>query len=118
MVRSMPTPTHTTNPHCGQHCYFVTFDVSNAESFNLAPKLFEEIERYSRPYTTVFLVGNKSDLTQERVISKEQAEVLLKFLFLFLLCSFFSLSVETCEGERSYLLGGFCEDWRKYEKLT
>jgi len=89
----------TTNPHSGQHCYFVTFDITNMESFNLVSKLLEEINRYSRPYTTVVIVGNKSDLAQQRVVSREQAEKLAKDNSL----AYHEVSAKTGDGTKELL---------------
>ena len=58
----------------------ITYDITDKQSFNIAE--YDWInrikERYSSEEKVLFIVGNKSDLEDKRVISKEEGEELSK----------------------------------------
>ena len=71
------------------------------ESFQHAENWLNDLKNQSNPNVRVFLVGNKSDLEDERVISKEEGE---KFKTEKKLDKFFETSAKTGENARSALL--------------
>jgi GTPase SAR1 family protein len=56
--------------------------VTDQESFNNVKQWLNEIDRYASDNVNKLLVGNKSDLTSNKVVSYEQAKVELVFLYL------------------------------------
>ncbi len=50
------------------------YDITNINSFNSVPKWIQIIREIKD--TPIILVGNKSDLNRERVVSKEQGKEL------------------------------------------
>ncbi len=57
----------------------ILFDLTNRESFEHIPKWMEEVKKESGSIP-MLLVGNKKDLIDERVISREEAEEIAKDL--------------------------------------
>ncbi|KAJ6879318.1 peroxisomal membrane protein 11D [Populus alba x Populus x berolinensis] len=55
-------------------CYQVVYDVTDQESFNNVKQWLNEIDRYASDNVNKLLVGNKSDLTSNKVVSYEQAK--------------------------------------------
>lgn len=53
---------------------FIVFDLTNRETFNEIHEFVEVIKNKAPEYVKMVLVGNKADLTNERVVSKEEAE--------------------------------------------
>lgn len=53
----------------------VVYDVTDQESFNNVKQWLNEIDRYASENVNKILVGNKSDLTSNRVVSYETAKV-------------------------------------------
>ena len=51
---------------------FLVFDLTNQESFDELQRWVEEIKTHANEQTRLVLVGNKSDLSDKRVITKEQ----------------------------------------------
>lgn len=54
----------------------VVYDVTDQESFNNVKQWLNEIDRYASENVNKLLVGNKSDLTANKVVSYETAKVL------------------------------------------
>jgi small GTP-binding protein len=52
---------------------FIVFDITNRESFENITKWYSEIITYSKPNVKIFLIGNKMDLENRRVVTKEEA---------------------------------------------
>jgi small GTP-binding protein len=52
----------------------IVFDVTNQESFDNVKRWIQEISKYSSDGIVKILVGNKTDLANIRVISKDQGE--------------------------------------------
>ncbi|KAG6749261.1 hypothetical protein POTOM_046304 [Populus tomentosa] len=52
----------------------VVYDVTDQESFNNVKQWLNEIDRYASDNVNKLLVGNKSDLTSNKVVSYEQAK--------------------------------------------
>lgn len=65
----------------------VVYDVTDQESFNNVKQWLNEIDRYASENVNKLLVGNKCDLTANKVVSSETAKVILNFVVLFLLTS-------------------------------
>ena len=73
---------------CGQEVYkslisnfyrncslaLIVYAINNRNSFEHAENWLNDLKNQSNPNVRVFLVGNKSDLEQERTVSKEEAE--------------------------------------------
>ena len=73
---------------CGQEVYkslisnfyrnsslaLILYAINNKESFQHAETWLNDLKNQSNPNIRVFLVGNKSDLENERVITKEEGE--------------------------------------------
>ena len=61
------------NYYRGSQCALVVFDLTNKSSFNDVQKWIKSVKTLS-PDATIILVGNKSDLINERIVSTEAGE--------------------------------------------
>ena len=52
----------------------MVYDVSNRESFENIPRWVEEVRANSSDDPVITLVGNKSDLTENRMVTTEEAQ--------------------------------------------
>ena len=100
---------------CGQEVYkslisnfyrnsslaLILYAINNKDSFQHAETWLNDLKNQANPNVRVFLVGNKSDLENERVISKEDGE---KFKEEKKLDRFIETSAKTGENARSALL--------------
>ena len=100
---------------CGQEVYkslisnfyrnsslaLILYAINNKESFQHAETWLNDLKNQSNPNVRVFLVGNKSDLEAERVISKEEGENFKKEKNL---DKFIETSAKTGENARGVLL--------------
>ena len=100
---------------CGQEVYkslisnfyrnctlaLIVYAINNRTSFEHAENWLNDLKNQSNPNVRVFLVGNKSDLEQERQVSKEEAE---KFKEEKNLDVFMETSAKTGENARNVLL--------------
>ena len=100
---------------CGQEVYkslisnfyrnctlaLIVYAINNRTSFEHAENWLNDLKNQSNPNVRVFLVGNKSDLEQERTVSKEEAE---KFKEEKKLDVFMETSAKTGENARNVLL--------------
>ena len=100
---------------CGQEVYkslisnfyrnctlaLIVYAINNRTSFEHAENWLNDLKNQSNPNVRVFLVGNKSDLEQERQVSKEEAE---KFKEEKKLDVFMETSAKTGENARNVLL--------------
>lgn len=64
----------------------IVYDVTDQESFNNVKQWLNEIDRYASENVNKLLVGNKSDLTANKVVSYETAKVILSLFHLLLFC--------------------------------
>lgn len=62
----------------------IVYDVTDQESFNNVKQWLNEIDRYASENVNKLLVGNKCDLTANKVVSYETAKVKLSLLHLLL----------------------------------
>lgn len=58
----------------------VVYDVTDQDSFNNVKQWLNEIDRYASENVNKLLVGNKCDLTENKVVSYETAKVILNSL--------------------------------------
>ena len=100
---------------CGQEVYkslisnfyrnsslaLILYAINNRDSFQHAETWLNDLKSQANPNVKVFLVGNKSDLENERVITKEEGE---KFKEEKKLDRFFETSAKTGENARFALL--------------
>ena len=100
---------------CGQEVYkslisnfyrnsslaLILYAINNRDSFQHAETWLNDLKNQANPNVRVFLVGNKSDLENERVVSKEEGE---KSKDEKKLDRFFETSAKTGENARSALL--------------
>ena len=100
---------------CGQEVYkslisnfyrnsslaLILYAINNRDSFQHAETWLNDLKNQANPNVRVFLVGNKSDLENERVISKEEGE---RFKEEKKLDRFIETSAKTGENARSALL--------------
>ena len=100
---------------CGQEVYkslisnfyrnsslaLILYAINNKESFQHAETWLNDLKNQSNPNVRVFLVGNKSDLEDQRVISKEDGENFKKEKNL---DKFIETSAKTGENARCVLL--------------
>ena len=100
---------------CGQEVYkslitnfyrnsslaLIIYAINNLDSFKHAENWLNELKAQANPNDKVFLVGNKSDLENERVVSKEDGE---KFKEEKNLDKFIETSAKTGENARNVLL--------------
>lgn len=66
--------TITSSYYRGAQGIIVVFDVTSPESFSNVQKWIQEIERYGTDGVIILLVGNKTDLVDERKVSRTDAE--------------------------------------------
>lgn len=53
----------------------IVYDVTDQDSFNNVKQWLNEIDRYASDNVNKLLVGNKSDLTANKVVATETAKV-------------------------------------------
>jgi len=66
----------------------VVYDVTDQDSFNNVKQWLNEIDRYASENVNKLLVGNKCDLTANKVVSYETAKVILNFKLFY--CVYFA----------------------------
>ncbi|PNX99958.1 GTP-binding protein YPTM2-like [Trifolium pratense] len=66
--------TITSSYYRGAHGIIVVYDVTDQESFNNVKQWLNEIDRYASENVNKLLVGNKSDLSESKVVSSETAK--------------------------------------------
>ena len=100
---------------CGQEVYkslisnfyrnsslaLILYAINNLDSFKHAETWLHDLKAQANPNVKVFLVGNKSDLEDERKVSKEEGE---RFKEEKHLDRFFETSAKTGENARNALL--------------
>ncbi|KAF7728601.1 GTP-binding protein of the rab [Apophysomyces ossiformis] len=66
--------TITSSYYRGAHGIIVVYDVTDQDSFNNVKQWLQEIDRYAAEGVNKLLVGNKSDLTDKKVVETETAK--------------------------------------------
>ncbi|KAF3637397.1 hypothetical protein FXO37_24937 [Capsicum annuum] len=66
--------TITSSYYRGAHGIIVVYDVTDQESFNNVKQWLNEIDRYASDSVNKLLVGNKCDLTAQKVVATETAQ--------------------------------------------
>lgn len=64
--------TITATYYKGSHGIILTYDITDRESFNNINSWLSEIKKHAGANVVKFLIGNKCDLEEERVVSKEE----------------------------------------------
>ena len=64
--------TITATYYKGSHGIIVCYDITDRESFNNVNNWLTEIKKHAGANVVKFLVGNKCDMEDERVVSKEE----------------------------------------------
>ncbi|KAK3512585.1 hypothetical protein QTP70_017223 [Hemibagrus guttatus] len=54
----------------------ITYDITKKATFLAVPKWMEDVKKYGGSNIANLLIGNKSDLTEERAVSLEEAQVM------------------------------------------
>ncbi|KAK6331717.1 hypothetical protein TWF718_002262 [Orbilia javanica] len=55
---------------------FLVYDITNRDTYDGIKKWLDELKRRGEPDVTIMLVGNKSDLKDDRAVPTEEAEAL------------------------------------------
>lgn len=66
--------TITSSYYRGAHGIIIVYDITDQESFNNVKQWLSEINRYASENVNKLLVGNKSDLTENRAVSYDTAK--------------------------------------------
>lgn len=67
----------TTSYYRGAHAIMLVYDITSSQSFqNVSAKWLEQIRMYANRDCVVLVVGNKSDLTDQRAVTNESAQEL------------------------------------------
>lgn len=60
--------TITSSYYRGSHGIFIAFDITNYESFENAAKWLAEVRSYAKEDAVIYLIGNKIDMEENRVV--------------------------------------------------
>eukprot|EP01083_Nonionella_stella_P008119 23447_1 len=64
----------TTSYYRGAHCIILVYDITQLETFEHVHKWHRQIQEHSNSNVQILLVGNKSDLGENRQVPYEDAE--------------------------------------------
>ena len=64
----------TSSYYKGSHGCFIVYDITNEATFQNVDKWFEQAQKEASKDVSIILVGNKSDLENERKVTKEKGE--------------------------------------------
>lgn len=68
--------TITNSYYRGSHGIFIVYDISNRQSFNNIEIWIRDVNKFVSDNTIKMLIGTKSDLNNQRKVSKEEAQLL------------------------------------------
>ena len=57
----------------GNHAVIVVYDITKADTFDRVRDWVKDLQSYASPKTVIALVGNKADLTTNRIVEYEEA---------------------------------------------
>lgn len=57
----------------GAHCVFLTYDITREETFSNILEWLKEVRQHANTDILLYLIGNRSDLEDEREVSREKA---------------------------------------------
>ena len=57
----------------GAHCVFLTYDITREETFSNILEWLKEVKQHANTDILLYLIGNRSDLEDEREVSREKA---------------------------------------------
>ena len=57
----------------GSHCVFLTYDVTREETFDHVVQWLDEVKQHADENVIVYLIGNKSELEDQREVTLERA---------------------------------------------
>jgi Ras-related protein Rab-2A len=57
----------------GAHVVFLTYDITREETFNNLIEWLKEVRQHGNSDILIYLIGNRSDLEDEREVSREKA---------------------------------------------
>jgi len=86
--------TITTSYYKGAQAIIIVYDVTDKDSFDHLKNWLADIDKFAKEGVTKILVGNKCDLEQRRVISKEQGMEFAKKHNI----EFFETSAKDCQN--------------------
>ena len=64
--------TITTSYYRGAHAIVIVFDITDRKSFQQVEKWLSEIDKFAKENVLKFIVGNKSDLSAKRTVSRSK----------------------------------------------
>lgn len=70
--------TLTSSYYRGAHGIIIVYDVTNKESFDNVRQWMQEIEKFASENVNKLLIGNKSDLEEQREVTYDQGQELAK----------------------------------------
>ena len=57
----------------GAHCVFLTYDITREETFSNIVEWLKEVRQHANQDILIYLIGNRSDLEDEREVTREKA---------------------------------------------
>lgn len=57
----------------GAHCVFLTYDITREETFSNVLEWLKEVKQHASHDILIYLIGNRSDLEDEREVPREKA---------------------------------------------
>jgi len=57
----------------GAHSVFLTYDITREETFQNASEWLKEVKQHANNDVLIYLIGNRSDLEDEREVTREKA---------------------------------------------
>lgn len=64
----------TANYYHGSHAIAIVYDITNRKSFENIGKWLSEVDRLANPQVCKFIIGNKVDIEDKRVVSYEEGK--------------------------------------------